>query len=112
MSWIDRRVGQEVRVAPAQVAGEDEPARPAVLAVIELDDRRAQDVPGVEVGQGHARHDLHGRPVRHALEPLDHPLDVGQLEERLDRLEVRILDDGRCALPRAGSARCRAASRW
>ena len=57
-------IGQEVRVAPAQVAGEDEPARPAVLAVIELDDRRAQDVPGVEVGQGHARHDLHRLAVR------------------------------------------------
>ena len=33
--------------------------RAAVFAIVELDDRRAQDVPGVEVGQGHARHDFH-----------------------------------------------------
>ena len=30
----------------------------AVFAKVELNDRRTQDVPGVQVGQGDARHDL------------------------------------------------------
>ena len=89
-----RRVGQEMRVPPAQVAGEDESTLPAILPVIELDDRRAQDVPGVEVGQGDPRHHLDRRPVRHAVEPLDQPFDVGQLEERFDRIQLRILHVG------------------
>ena len=58
MFLIDGRVGQQVRVAAAEVAGEDEPAVAAVFAIVDLDDRRAQDVAGVEVGQGHARHDF------------------------------------------------------
>ena len=89
-----RRVGEEVGVAPAQVAGEDEPARPAVLAVIELDDRRAQDVAGFEIGQGHARHDFRRLVVGQALESLDDPLDVGQLEQRLECLDVGVAEMG------------------
>ena len=52
------RVGKQAGVAPAQVAGEDEPPAAAVFGIIELDDRRAEDVPGVEVGERHTRHDL------------------------------------------------------
>ena len=54
----DRRVGQEAHVPAAEVAGEDEPAVAAVLAVVELDHGRAEDVAGVEVGQRDARDDL------------------------------------------------------
>ena len=32
--------------------------------------------------------------VRDALEPLDHPLDVGQVEKRLGSLDVRMLEMG------------------
>ena len=53
-----RRVGQEMRVPATQVAGEHEPPRSAVFAIVDLNDRRAQDVPGVQVGQSHARHDF------------------------------------------------------
>ena len=89
-----RRIGQEVRVAAAQVAGEDKTAGPAVFAIVELDDRRAQDVSGVDVGQGHARHHFDGLVVGNALEPLDHPLDVGQIKERFGSLDVRVLEMG------------------
>ena len=51
-------VGQEMRVAAAQIAGEDQPSRPAVFAKVELDDRGAQYMPGVQVGQRDARGDF------------------------------------------------------
>ena len=89
-----RRIGQQMGVAAAQVAGEDEAAGAAVFAIVELHDRRAENVPGVEVGQGHARHDFHRLVVGNALEPLDHPLDVGQVKERLGSLDVRVFEMG------------------
>ena len=89
-----RRVGQEVRVSATQVAGEDEPARTAVFAIVDLDDRRAQDVPGVEVRQSHSRHDFMRLLVGQSLDPLDHPLDVDQLEERLGRFDMRVPEMG------------------
>jgi hypothetical protein len=89
-----RRVGQQVRVPTAEIAGEDEPARLAVLAEVELDDRRAQDVPGVEISQGYTRHNFHGISVRDAPDSLDHELNVGQVEERLGGLNVRVAQVG------------------
>ena len=94
MSLDEGRVGKQAGVPPAQVAGEDEPPAAAVLAIIELDDRRAEDVPGVEVGQGHTRHDLARLVVADPVEPLDDPFDVEQVEERLGRLDVRMTQVG------------------
>ena len=83
--WVLRRPRSPVKTKPS---------RPAVFAKVELDDRRAQDVPGVEVGQRHAGHDFVRLVVRHALDSLDHPFDVDQLEERLGGFDVRVAEMG------------------
>ena len=87
-------VRQEMRVAAAQVAGENQPSRPAVLAKVELNDRRAQDMPRVQVGQRHAGGDFVRLLIRQALDSLDHPFDVNQLEERLGGFDVRVAEMG------------------
>ena len=86
----DRRVGEEPHVAPAEVAGEEEAAVAAVLAEVELHHRRAEDVAGVVERQVHAGEDLAGLGVGDALEPLDDPLDVGQVEQGLDRAVLAV----------------------
>ena len=88
------RVGKQAGVAPAQVAGEDEPPAAAVFGIIELHDRRAEDVPGVEVGQGHARHDLAWVVVSDPVQPLDDPFNVQQVKQRLGRLDVGMTQVG------------------
>ena len=88
------RVGKQAGVAPAQVAGEDEPSAAAVFGIIELDDRRAEDVPGVEVGQVHSRHDLARFVVSDPVQPLDDPFHVQQVKQRLGRLDVRMTQVG------------------
>ncbi len=80
-----RRIGKEVRVPPAQVAGEDKPPRPPMLVIVELHERRAEDVTGIFVSQGHARNDLLRLIVRHAPQTLDDPLNVNQVEQGLER---------------------------
>ena len=100
----DRRVGQQARVAAAEVAREEEPAVLAVLLVVDLDHRRAEDVAGVLVRQRDARQDLGRRLVVQAVEVVDDPFDVVQLEEGFERAVVALdvpqvlaLDAGRVA---------------
>ncbi len=81
-------------IAPAQVTGKNEPAGPTVFAIVELDDRRAENVARVDVSHGHARHHFRGLLVGNALEPLDHPLDVVQVEERLGSLDLGVFEMG------------------
>ena len=88
------RVGQEVRVPATQVAGEDEPPRSAVLAKVNLDDRRPQDMPSVQVGQSHTGRDFMRLAVRQALDSLDGPLHVNQLVQRLGGFDVRVAEMG------------------
>ena len=70
-------------------------AAPAVLAEIELDDRRAQDVPGVQVGQGDARDDLARLLVaaRRLSRSTTHSTS-SQVEEGLGRLDVGMAEMG------------------
>ena len=88
------RVGEQAGAPASQVAGEDEPPALAVLGEIELDDRRAQDVPGVQVGEADARHDLARLVVANPVEPLDDPLDVQEVEQGLGRLDVGMAEMG------------------
>ena len=105
-----RRVGQESHVPTAEVAGEDEPSGLAVLDVIELGDRRAEDVAGVLVGQGDAVQDLGRLVVGEPLELLHDELDVGEFEEGLDGLAGGGLEGVIAEVLGAGSSRCRGAS--
>src|SRR5579864_5078748 len=77
-------------VTTAEVAGEDEPPRAAVLAVVQLDDRRTQDVARVVVGELNVVEDLLRLTVVQTAEILDHPFDVGQFEQRFDGFGLRI----------------------
>ena len=88
MFWTSVGSGSRLVLAAAQVAGEDEPPVAAILAKVELDDRRTEDVPGVAIGQCHPRDDLARLVDTDPLEPIDHPLDVDQVEEGLGRLDV------------------------
>ena len=49
------RIGEEPHVSAAEVAGEDESAVLAVLAVVDLNERGAKDMPGVVIGEGDSR---------------------------------------------------------
>ena len=94
MFWIGVGSGRRwVLRRPRSPVKTNRRGRPFSL-VIELDDRRAQDVPRFEISQGHARHDFRRLVVRQALNPFDDPLDVDQVEQRLGGLDVGVAEMG------------------
>ena len=88
------RVGKQAGVAPAQVAGIDEPPAPAVFLEIDLDDGRAEDVPCVLESQAHSRNDLGCFRVADPAQPLHDPFHVQQVEQRLGCFNVGMPEVG------------------
>ena len=89
-------VGQEAHVAAAEVAGEDEATGLVVFLEVELDGGGAEDVAGVEVGEGDAGDDLLGCAVgRSRRFSMTHSTSCGSksgsggVERRYGRLATR-----------------------
>jgi len=77
-------IAQDRQVLPAVVAGEHDAALARALLDVHHDDRRAEDVAGVEELDAQLRRDLELLPVRHRLDEAQRALDVGFVVQRLE----------------------------
>ncbi len=86
----DRRVAQDRRAGLAEVAGEDEPELRATLPICDAqsDDRRTEDVAGIDIGRVNAWRNLDLRVVVDPPEGSERGLGVAGVVERFVQVDV------------------------
>jgi hypothetical protein len=84
-----RRIADDRRVRPPDVAAEHDGPVSRAVARPDADDRGPEDVPGVEVCGGDPRRDLHLGAVLDALEPIERGRRVRRGVQRLAQIRER-----------------------